>query len=225
MVLEPFASIARPICAAAAMLLCSAATADMYVCTNKAGRTVSGDLPPPDCKDRDIRVLNPDGSLQRVIPAPLTAQQRRERDAAEEARLRQEELDRAQSRRDRALMETYGSVEEIEFARKRSLAGRQMLVDRANERIAQYKKEKKRLDDEAEFYAKREMPAKLKEEFAANKTLTEQQEKTRADAQVEMKHINERFDADRRRYEEIQDMAAKATAAREREAAQMQDAN
>jgi hypothetical protein len=98
------------------------------------------------------------------------------------------------------------------------LAGRQMLIDRADQRIAQYEKERKRLDDEAEFYVNRELPLKLKDAFEANKALVEQQEKTRADAQLEMKRINERFDAERRRYMELEEMAAEAAEARRREA-------
>ncbi len=195
----------------------------LYVCTVN-GRTVTGQLPPQECRNSDVRELNPDGTLHRLIPAPLTPEQRRRRQEEEDARLRQEEAERAQSRKDRSLMETYSSVDEIEAARRRSLAGRQMLIDRADSRIAQYAKERKRLDDEAEFYANREMPTRLKESYASNKTLTEQQEKTRADAMTEMRRINERFDADRKRFEELERMANEAELARRKasEAAQQQ---
>jgi hypothetical protein len=202
--------------------LAGTAAAQMFVCTNSAGNTISGDRPPPECKDREVRVLNPDGTVRQVIAAPLTREQRRERAAAEELRQRQEEGERAQARRDRALLETYATVEEIESSRRRALAGRQMLVDRADQRIAQYQRERKRLDNEAEFYAKRDMPPKLKEAFEANKVLVQQQEKTRADALLEMQHINERFDAEKLRFQELEAMAAKAAEAREREANQLQ---
>jgi hypothetical protein len=207
------------IAALVSLSLCNVVrAAETYVCTDRSGHTIAGPEPPPECRDRDVRVLNPDGSLKRIIPAPLTQEQRRKRDAEEELRMRQEESERAQARRDRALLETYSNVDEIDSARKRSLAGRQMLIDRADQRIAQYEKERKRLDDEAEFYVNRELPLKLKDAFEANKALVEQQEKTRADAQLEMKRINERFDAERRRYMELEEMAAEAAEARRREA-------
>ena len=201
-----------------AMLLGSAAHAQqfLYVCSSH-GHTISGGLPPPECKGEDIRELNPDGTLHKLIPAPLTQEQRRKRDQEEEARRQEEESERAQSRKDRALLETYGSVSEIEAARIRTIAGRQVLVDRADQRIAQYAKERKRLDDEAEFYAKRDMPPKLKDAFEANKALVAQQEKTKADVQQEIRVLNARYDADIKRYKELEDMAAKAAAARERE--------
>jgi hypothetical protein len=201
------------------LLLATGAAAQMFVC-KKDGHTITRDVPPPECKDVEVRELNVDGSLKRVIPAPLTREERRRRDQEEKARLLDEENERAQAYRDRALLETYGSIEEIEATRRRNLAGRQLLVDRADQRIAQYQREKKRLDEEAEFYAKKEMPTKLKDAFEANKVLVDQQQKTRADALVEMQRINERFDADVARYRELQEMAARAAAERERAADQ-----
>jgi hypothetical protein len=192
----------------------------LYVCTDKAGKRWTGSVPPAECKDSDIRELNPDGTLHSLIPAPLTREQQKRRQEEREAQLRKEEEERAQSRRDRALLETYGSIGEIDEARKRALAGRQVLVDRADSRIEQYQRERKHLDDEAEFYKNREMPQALKDAFDANQVLVAQQQRTRADAIAEMKNINERFDAEKKRYGELEEMAAQAAAAREREAAQ-----
>jgi len=196
----------------------------LYVCTTH-GRTISGGLPPPECKGEDIRELNADGTLHRIIPAPLTQEQRKKRDQDEEARRQQEEQERAQSRKDRALLETYGSVSEIEAARARSIANQQVLVDRADQRIEQYGRERKRLDNEAEFYAKREMPAKLKEAFEANRVLVDQQQRVKAKVLQDIADINTRYGAEIKRYRELEDMAAKAAAARERESGGIPDSN
>jgi hypothetical protein len=193
----------------------------LYVCT-VGNHTITGQLPPQECKNSEIRELNPDGTLHKIMPAPRSAEQIRRDQAAEEARLRKEEDERAEARKDRALIETYSNLDEIEAARRRDLAGRQMLIDRAETRIAQYKKERKRLDDEAEFYVNREMPRKLKESFATNQALTEQQEKTRTDSLIEMRRINERYDADRKRFEEIERASRAAEEARRRTAEQNQ---
>ena len=206
------------LCVAGLLLAPPALAGYLYVCQYK-GHTITGGLPPPECKDQDVRELNPDGTLHRLIPAPLTREQRRKRDQEEQERLLQEESERAQARRDRALLETYGSVSEIEAARQRTIAARQTLVDRAQQRIEQYARERKKLDDEAEFYAKRDMPAKLKDAFAANAALAAQQERTKADVLQEMRGLNQRYDADIKRYRELEEMAAKAAAAREREGA------
>jgi len=187
-----------------------------YVCMTKSGHTITGDLPPPECKDRDVRVLYPDGSLKEIIPAPLTAEQRKKRREEEVVQRQEEEKERAQAQKDRSLLETYGSVEEIDGARDRAIAGRQGLITRAEQRLAQYARERKRLDEEAEFYAKRELPPDLKQAYESNAALTKQQEKTRADALHEIEQIKERFAADRQRYVDLEELAVKAAEARER---------
>jgi hypothetical protein len=209
----------RAACAAAlAALLATgpaAAQSFLYVCTVN-GHTISSQLLPSECKNVDVRELNADGTLHRLIPAPLTPEQRKAKHEEEEKRLLEEEAARKQRSQDKALMETYSSVDEIEGARKRAIAGQQTLVDRADARIAQYKRERKHLDDEAEFYVKREMPRKLKDELASNQALTEQQEKTKADSLAKMKTLNERFDGERKRFEEIERMYHEAEEARRR---------
>ena len=91
----------------------------------------------------------------------------------------------------------------IEAARDRVLAARQGLIDRANQQLKEYKVDRKRLDDEAEFYAKREMPDKLKRALADNTALQEQQLHQIEDIRAEMQRINEHYDNDLRRYREL----------------------
>jgi len=67
-------------------LLCNVAQAEFYVCTDGLGRSIVGESPPEQCKDRDIQVFNADHTFNRVIPAPLTPEQRHAQDAADQAR-------------------------------------------------------------------------------------------------------------------------------------------
>jgi hypothetical protein len=190
---------------AAAMLAVSAlaaapAVAQLYVCTTSSGRTITADRPPPECFDRPIRELRSDGSIRRVIEPPLTPEQKAQRAAEEKRRREQEEAMRAQLRRDRALLETYASADEIEQARDRALASRQVLIERSLKRIESYQRERVRLDNEAEFYANREMPDKLKRSYQSNAALTRAEEKIIADTRGDMQRINERFDEERKRF-------------------------
>jgi len=52
------------------------ARAQLFVCTAPSGRTITADRPPPECADRPIRELRPDGSVRRLIEPPLTPEQR-----------------------------------------------------------------------------------------------------------------------------------------------------
>jgi hypothetical protein len=180
----------------------------LYSCTTASGRTLTGDQPPPDCRDRPIRELNRDGSTRRVIEPPLTPEQRRQREAEERRQLEREEQARVQVRRDRALLEAYATEAEIDSARERALANRQALMDRTSKRIAELRMERKRLDDEAEFYSRRELPEKLRRAFATNEQLLKQEEKILADTRGETERITERFDTERRRFRELVDAGA-----------------
>lgn len=48
----------------------------MYSCIAN-GKTYSADRPPPECANSDIRELNRDGSVRRVISRPLTPEEQR----------------------------------------------------------------------------------------------------------------------------------------------------
>jgi hypothetical protein len=182
---------------------CALAQAQLFVCTTASGRTITADRPPAECADRTIRELRPDGSVRRVIEPPLTPEQRAARDA--EARRQNEEAERqrAQMRRDLSLLETYGSENEIEATRIRSLGDRQVIIERANKRIEELKRERKRLDDEKEFFLKRDMPEKLKRSLAANNEMQKSQQKIIADTRQDMDRVNERYDGEIRRFREL----------------------
>jgi hypothetical protein len=175
----------------------------LFVCLDANGKRITSDRPPPECATREIRELNPDGSLKRIIGPPLTAEQRAAR-AAEEQR-KKEEAERAaeQRRNDRALLETYSSVEQIERARGRALAGRRLEVERAQRRKTELVEQSKKLDKEAEFYAKRELPDKLKRAYAELEGKQQTEDRIIADAQADMKRIDESYTADAKRYREL----------------------
>lgn len=177
--------------------------AQLYVCTDARGRTITGDRPPPECADRSVRELRSDGSVRRVIEPPLTPEQKAARDAEAKRQREEAEKQRAQMRRDLALLETYASETEIEETRNRALGSRQQLIDRAVQRLAEHQREKKKLDNEAEFYAKRQMPDKLKRAFDANATLTRSEQKIIDDVRADMDRVNGRFDAELKRWREL----------------------
>lgn len=191
----------RPLLAAALALAAVGAQAQtLFVCTDARGRTLSADRPPPECADRPIRELRPDGSVRRVIEPPLTPEQRAAR-AADERR-KQEEADarRESMRRDFALLDAYANEQEIEETRKRALASRMSIIERAQKRVEEHERERKKLDLEAEFYVKRELPDKLKRAYQANEALVRSEQKIITDAKADMDRINGRFDADLKRY-------------------------
>lgn len=190
-------------------LAATPASATMFVCTTPAGKTVTADRPPPECANVPIRELRADGSVRRVIDPPPTAEQRRAQ--AEQAQREQLEMQakRAQARQDIALLETYATEKDIEAARKAALMSRQAMIDRSKKRLETFAAERKKLDQETEFYVNRKVPEKLEHAIEANKSLVQAEHRLIAETQADMARINKRFDAEAERYRELISTGAK----------------
>ena len=65
------------------------------------------------------------------------------------------------------------------------------------------KGERRKLDEEKEFYTRRDMPEKLKRSFAGNAEAMQQQEKVIADANAEKARVSARFEAEQQRFREL----------------------
>ena len=94
----------------------------MYKWVDEHGVTHYGQIIPPEYRDQGAEEMNRRGMTVRRIEPASTPEERRaleeklEREREEQKRLAE------QRRRDRALMNTYGSAEEIDAARDRNLA-------------------------------------------------------------------------------------------------------
>lgn len=191
-----------------ALLLVGAAmptAAQLFVCTTKSGKRITGDQPPAECRDVVIRELRSDGSIKSVIEPPLTAEQKAQREVERKKQLADEEIAREQLRKDKALLEAYGSEAEIQDARDRQIAQRNQMVETAAKRLEGHQRERKKLDSELEFYANRPVPDALKRRIDANATISRSEEKIIVGLKADIARINERFDDDLKRY---RDMAA-----------------
>jgi hypothetical protein len=62
---------------------------------------------------------------------------------------------------DQALLNTYASEKDIEIMRSRAERDLTMAIKAAEERIAEIRKQRKKFEDEAEFYRNRQLPAEV----------------------------------------------------------------
>ena len=174
----------------------------IFTCTVN-GKTISGDRIPAECSNSDVRELNRDGSVRRVIARPPTQEELRARALEAKKRLEEEDKLQAQRRRDKSLLEAYASDQEIETARAKSLESATQSIVRANQRIERLTGERKKLDNESEFYKKRVLPDEVRRSFVSNQQQLSAEEKILSDAQAETRRINELYDAQKRRFREL----------------------
>lgn len=176
------------------------AAGNLYCCIDANGKQICGDLMPQACYGRAYRELGESGRTLRTIEAPLTAEQRAERAAEDEQRKAEEALIREQRRKDQALLNTYGSLRDIEAMRARALSDVEKSIAAAESKIADIREQRKKFENEAEFYKKKQMPPEIQKglsdadfEITAQESIIEAKEK-------ELEIIRAKYDEDKRRY-------------------------
>jgi len=195
------------------MFLCStllavapaAAQERMYKCVDAKGKVYYTQVPPPECLGRDTQELNKSGTLIRKKPVatPLSPAQEQAREAERRKKIEDEERSREQRRKNLALLNTYSSEKDIEDARTRALTEAQGAIEDTERRIEGAQKRHQELEAEKEFYVKKPMPFKLKQEIANNDIEIQNQIVLLDAKKKEISTINAKYDEDKRRYSEL----------------------
>lgn len=176
-----------------------------YRCVTKGGRKYYGSTIPPQCKGELVEALSGQGTLLFRIEPPLTAEQKAAKEAeekkaaeAEEARREAQRQAELQARRDRALLQTYADVSDIDRVRARALAANREAASQVETRIAQLKQRQEQLAKQAgKDSEKHEQDLKA---VAYDLSLQEQLLESRTREAAE---INARYDEEKRKYLEL----------------------
>ncbi len=181
----------------------SAQAASIYSCTDASGKRLTSDRAIAECASREQRVLNADGSVRDVLPPTLTAEERAER----EQREREAEVARAARqdavRRDRNLLIRFPDLAAHQKAREAALDDVRKSMQVSQTRLASLAAERKPLLDEAEFYAGKQMPSKLRTQLDANDASTDAQKSLIQNQQIELVRVNRLYDAELERLKKL----------------------
>jgi hypothetical protein len=168
----------------------------VFTCVNAAGRTLTSDRLIGECMDREQRVLSRDGTLIRIVPPSLTADERAEKEARER-RITAEKEARAEAvRRDKLLLQRFPSETEHQKARAAALEDSHASMRASEARLAELTRERKPLVEESEFYKGKTLPALLKQQLDANEAATAAQRDGQLQLKAEQERIAKRYDAE-----------------------------
>lgn len=178
-----------------------------FRCKDRNGQTHYGDSMPPECAGLDTEVLNDRGMQVRLIEGEATRLKRLEREAAE-AKVRKERDERAL--RDRTLIETYLTVEDIERLRNQRLDMLNAQYRLTEQNISNLRERQTRLEGQiAKFkpYSENPNAPALPEHLAAEMVNMVNglrvYEQSLAANRKEQTHLNEQFDSDVKRFKEL----------------------
>lgn len=182
-----------------------------YRCVTKGGRKYYGSTIPPQCTGEQVEALSAQGMVLFRIERPLTPEERAAKQAEEkkagEAEAAQRDAQKqaeTQSRRDRALLQTYTDEEDIERVRQRALASNRQAAEQVEARIAQLEQRQEQLAKEAEKYKDAsQVPDKLEQDVKAVAYDLSLQEQLLDSRRREAAEINTRYDEEKRKYREL----------------------
>jgi len=176
------------------------ASGRFYCCD---GGRICGDALPEQCRGKAYRILDSSGNLLKEVGPPLTVEQKAQ--AAAEA-LRKKELEeqaKEQRRKDQALLDTYATPQDIDLAQGKAESDVNLAIRGAEARNEAERKQRKKFEEEAEFYKKKTLPAEvakgLRDADHEIKTQQELLDVKKGDAAT----IKAKYDADRKRYAEL----------------------
>lgn len=176
------------------------AAGKLFCCNDSGGKQICGDTLPHECYGRAYRELGDSGRTVRTVEAPLTADQRAQRAAEEEKRKVEETALREQQRKDQALLNTYGTEQDIEAMRLRAQEDVKKSIKAAEVKIAEIRARRKKFENEAEFYKKKQLPPEIQKGLSDADNEVKSQESIIVAKKQELDIIRDKYDEDKRRF-------------------------
>jgi hypothetical protein len=170
----------------------------IFQCVLSDGRKVTSDKPIAECMTagKPQRELNKDGSEKAIVEPPLTEDEKAERERLKRQREAERTAYEIEVRRDRDLLKRFPNEAAHAKAREKALDDVATSVRNSEARIKLLLQERKPLENEAEFYVGKALPAKVKLGLDANDAALEAQRSLVQNQQTEVVRINALYDAE-----------------------------
>ena len=199
---------------AAALLLSPAVHAATYKWVDDKGIVHYSDKIPPEAINKGSVELNKQGVPVKKIDPALTPEQRRAAEAEEDRARQAARIREDSARKDRALLQSYTTESEIDLSKKRALGTIDGQVQSAQAFVITLNKRKQEITARIAALGDRPKPASMEVELTnVNEELAKQEELIAA-KRKEVVAVSARYDADKKRWQELRTIAeSEATAA------------
>jgi hypothetical protein len=178
-----------------------------YRCKDAHGQTHYGDSVPPECMGQDTEVVNARGMVVNTIEGTATRAAHASQKEQEQTRQREKE---ASEQRDKMLIETYLSVQDIERLRDQRLDLLEAQIKVSEQHLAGLKDRESRLSQQvARFkpYSDKPnappLPDHLAEELVNTVNGMSVDRASIEEKKVEQAQVNKRFESDIKRFKEL----------------------
>lgn len=189
-----------------AFLTATATLADrMFKWVDENGQVHYSNQVPPEASKQERKVINEQGRTLRVYSAPKTEEEKAEEKRLAELEARKQKILEKRRIRDRSLLATYSSQEDMLLTRDGKISSVESLIQLTNSRITSMQKRLLQLSDEAAEYERsgKRLPAPLQQQITNLREQIAKNKEFSADKQIELADIKQQFDADMKRYNEL----------------------
>lgn len=183
------------------------AHAALYKWTDEHGVVHYSDKLPAEAVNRANVELNRQGmTIRKTQQAQAVVARQSPKSDAEEQKLRDEQRERLiAARRDKALIESYTNVAEIDLAKSRAIGTIDAQIQSADAFVAQMTKRRQELEEKKVTFAPRPAPGSIAREIEAIDAELGRQNELIAGKKKEAAAIAARYDADKQRFIELRD--------------------
>jgi hypothetical protein len=180
-----------------------AVAAGMYKWTDDQGNVHYSDQMPADAVNKGGVVFDKQGRQLKKIDPTLTPAQAKAKEIEDERLRLIAKQQEDKMRRDIALMHSYTSEDEIDFARNRSVQATEAQLKSAEAYVADMTKRQQELKKTKLEYGGKPAPGTLESELAGLDEELSRQDKVLAQRRSEIAAINAKYEADKLRWREI----------------------
>lgn len=180
------------------------AAAKMYKWVDDQGVTHYGETIPPEYANKDRSELNKSGRVVKTQEV-LTPEERRAKEEADAKKRSEAEAALERKRHDKALLNTYSNVKEIDLARSRNLQQVDARINSISSQIKMANNNLLGLQKEADDMTKagRKIPKSLQEDLQESQARLTNLQQDLEKAKAEKAAVEARYDADKARYKEL----------------------
>jgi hypothetical protein len=189
-----------------------AVAAGMYKWTDDKGVTHYSDQMPPEAVNKGTTVFDKQGRPLKKIEASPTPEQQKAKELEDERQKTVARLRDDQTRKDLALLQSYTSEDEIEFARSRAISAVSIQIKSAESYTTDLTRRQQELEKQKLALAGKPMSAALENELTSLKDELGRQSRLMALKKDELATISARYDIDKRRWQEIRADQSRAAA-------------
>lgn len=179
------------------------ASATIKKCKDATGQWHYGDTAAAECAQSKITVMTDEGTTKKVIAAPPTAQELKEREARQDVEEAEHKKAEEQARKDALLLSTYGAEGDIIYIRDRKIAQVETTIKASEETLKSLRAALGRMEAQAADESKSGGDKSTAKNIEQTKAQIARHEGVIAEKHQEQEALRKQYAEELQRYREI----------------------